>query len=175
MNAFNIAERCAAARCVCTATIALGSLLWLGACRDTERAATSAPAPAASFSAQLIVTAPPVGDSVATATVRVDNPGAVRIASMTATVIYDTLRVHYLGDVPQSDGALRATNGARGRVVVAAAHPTGFDDAALATLRFASRDTLALQAMTLQFTEVHLSDARDVRALMAVSPTRVVK
>lgn len=170
MIAFSMKPRDARA-----AVLALGSLLWLAACRDTERAALSAPAPAATLSAQLLVTAPLVGDSVATATVRVDNPGAVRIASITATIVYDTLRVRYLGDGSRSDGALRAANATRGRVVVAAAHPTGFDDAALATLRFASRDTLALQAMTLQFTEVHFTDARDARAQMAVSPTRVVK
>jgi hypothetical protein len=59
--------------------------------------------------------------------------------------------------------------------MVAAAHATGFSGERVATLRFASRDNEAYRTLLLQLTELHLTDATDVRDRVAVRPPVVVR
>jgi hypothetical protein len=150
-------------------------LLALAACRDTEGAASIAPTPSTSRIAQLEVSSTLPGDSVITVSLVVSNPGPVAIASITASIDFDTTRVRYLSEVSLSDGGLHAANAERGRVVVAAAHTTGFSEPTLARLRFVARDSAAIQSLQLRVSELHLTDAHDARAQLTVSPTAVIK
>ncbi len=176
-------------------TAALGASLLLTACRDTLGDGAVSPSPSARPSAQLLVTPAMSGDSVITVDVRVSGvhtsgelaTAAAKVVSMTAAVEYDTTRLRYLNDVSPSDGALRAVNAARGRVMIAAAHATGFPSDVFARVRFVQRGmqlsvplsdaaTAALYAsLTLQLSELHLSDATDVRERTAVLPLAVIK
>jgi len=154
---------------------AVGAVLALAACRDTESAASIAPTPRLSRSAQLEVSPALAGDSVITVSLRVLNPGAVAIASITASIDFDTTRVRYLSEVSLGDGALRAAHAERGRVVIAAAHATGFAEPILAQLRFVARDSAAIRSLQLRISELHSADAHDARTQLTISPTVVIK
>ena len=95
--------------------------------------------------------------------------------SMTAAVAYDTTRLRYLSDANPSDGAMRAVNATRGRVMIAAAHATGFTGDVFARVRFVARDASAAQTLLLQLSELHLSDGTDVRGRTTVLPMAVTK
>ena len=171
--------------------VAFGASLLVTACRDTPGDGALNPLPDARLSAQLLVTPPMAGDSVIMVDVRVsglDIPGtlaelAPKVVSITAAVEYDTTRLRYVMDVSPSDGALRVVNAARGRVMIAAAHTTGFPGDVVARVRFVQRGaqpsaTAAARAyasLTLQLTELHLSDATDVRERTTVLPLSVIK
>ena len=144
------------------------------ACRDREGAGV-APTPTVLRSAQLEVSPALAGDSVFAVSIRVTNPGAVAIASMTASVDFDTTLVRYLSDVALGDGGLRAANAVRGRVVIAAAHATGFAEPVLARLMFVARDSSAARSLVLRISELHLTDAHDARAQLMMLPTVVLK
>ncbi len=173
-----------------TATVlglALGVSLLATACRDTLGDGAVSPLPSARPSAQLLVTPAMAGDSVITVDVRVsglETPGeTAKVVSMTAAVEYDTTRLRYLNDVSPSDGALRAVHAARGRVMIAAAHVTGFPGDVFARVRFVQRaeraggtaTAEAYSSLTLQLNELHLSDATDVRERTTVLPLGVIK
>ncbi len=151
------------------------ALIALAACRDTDGAASIAPTATDTRSAQLVVSPALPGDSVVTVTLRMVNPGATAIASITATIDFDTTRVRFLSDASLGDGALRAANAVRGRLIVAAAHPTGFAEETVARLRFVSRDSVAMRSLALGVTELHLTDARDARTTLRIIPTAVGK
>lgn len=154
---------------------AVSVVLVLAACRDTEGAASIAPTANAARIAQLEVASALPGDSVITVSLVVANPGAVAIASITASIDFDTTRVRYLSEVALSDGGLHAANAKRGRVVIAAAHPTGFGEPTLARLRFVARDSVAIRSLQLRVSELHLTDAHDARAQLTISPPAVIK
>ncbi|MDQ8172344.1 MAG: hypothetical protein P3B76_06640 [Gemmatimonadota bacterium] len=159
------------------------SLLAIGACRESMSDAAVAPVPAAPPSAQLEIRSAAAGDTLITVELHVrglhsaDAAGAVPALpiSVTASVQYDTTRLRFLADDSPGDGALRAVHAAAGRVMVAAAHATGFSGERFATLRFASRDNEAYRTLLLQLTELHLTDATDVRDRVAVRPPVVVR
>ncbi|MCC6242678.1 MAG: hypothetical protein IT353_07535 [Gemmatimonadaceae bacterium] len=147
----------------------------VSACVENEANRSVAPAPASQLSAQLTVTLPVANDSMALATIHVVNPGAIALASLTAAIVYDTTRIRFVSEASPPDGALRAANASRGRVLVAAAHTTGFAAERVAVLRFVSRDSAALREMAMQITELHLTNAADVRGAVTVAATRVVR
>jgi hypothetical protein len=68
---------------------------------------------------------------------------------------------------------MRAVHAARGRVMIAAAHATGFTGDVFARVRFVARDASAGMSLTLQLSELHLSDATDLRDRTTVLPTAV--
>lgn len=157
----------------------LSVALVASACRDTLGDGAVSPLPSAPPTAQLVVTSAVAGDSVITVDVRVSGvitvDNAAKPVSMTAAVAYDTTRLRYLADASPSDGALRAVNASRGRVMIAAAHATGFTSDVFARVRFVSRDASAATSMSLQLSELHLSDATDARGRTTVLPTVVLK
>ncbi len=162
---------------------ALGASLLATACRDTLGDGAVSPLPSAQPSAQLLVTPAMAGDSVITVDVRVsglETAGEIaKAVSMTAAVEYDTTQLRYLSDVSPSDGALRAVHAARGRVMIAAAHATGFPSDMFARVRFVQRGVTAgastYSSLTLQLSELHMSDATDVRERTTVLPLAVIK
>ena len=172
-------------------SVAFGASLLVTACRDTPGDGARTPLPGVRLSAQLLVTPATAGDSVITVDVRVsglDTPGelaelAPRVVSITAAMEYDTTRLRYVMDVSPSDGALRVVNAARGRVMIAAAHTTGFPSDVFARVRFVERGATmsaaaaarAYSSLTLQLSELHLSDATDVRERTTVLPLSVIK
>ncbi len=162
-------------------------VLLASACRDTLGDGAVNPLPSTQATAQLLVTPAVAGDSVITVDVRVSGLNGVgevaKAVSMTAAVAYDTTRLRYLADVSPSDGAMRAVNATRGRVLIAAAHATGFGSDVFARVRFVVRDVGAYAnasanvyaSLSLQLSELHLSDASDVRDRTAVLPLAVIK
>ncbi|WP_411282166.1 hypothetical protein [Gemmatimonas sp.] len=171
--------------------VALGVSLLTTACRDSLGDGAASPVPSAQGSAQLVVTPATAGDSVVTVDVRVsglETPGEMagfgpKVVSMTAAVEYDTTRLRYIMDVSPSDGAMREMNAARGRVMIAAAHASGFPNDVFARVRFVHRGASsgasaragAYSSLTLQISELHLSDATDVRERTTVLPLVVIK
>ena len=163
--------------------LAMGFVLVATACRDTLGEGAVSPLPSTQATAQLVFTPAVAGDSVITVDVRVSGlsgaDNAAKAVSMTAAVQYDTTQLRYLADVSPSDGALRAVNAARGRVMIAAAHATGFTSDVFARLRFVSRSVArseqAAATLSLQLSELHLSDATDIRDRLTVLPTAVLK
>ena len=163
--------------------LAMGFVLVATACRDTLGEGAVSPLPSTQATAQLVFTPAVAGDSVITVDVRVSGlsgaDNAAKAVSMTAAVEYDTTQLRYLADVSPSDGALRAVNAARGRVMIAAAHATGFTSDVFARLRFVSRSVArseqAAATLSLQLSELHLSDATDIRDRLTVLPTAVLK
>lgn len=157
------------------------------ACRDTLGDGAVNPLPSTQATAQLLITSAVAGDSVITVDVRVSgldgtdgsSNAQAKAVSMTAAVAYDTTQLRYLADASPSDGALRAVNAARGRVMIAAAHATGFTGDVFARVRFVSRSVArserAAATLSLQLSELHLSDATDVRDRVTVLPTVVLK
>ncbi|WP_309672511.1 hypothetical protein [Gemmatimonas sp.] len=163
--------------------LAMGFVLVATACRDTLGEGAVSPLPSTQATAQLVFTPAVAGDSVITVDVRVSGlsgaDNAAKAVSMTAAVQYDTTQLRYLADASPSDGALRAVNAARGRVMIAAAHATGFTSDVFARLRFVSRSAArseqAAATLSLQLSELHLSDATDIRDRLTVLPTAVLK
>ncbi|QJR36186.1 hypothetical protein [Gemmatimonas groenlandica] len=161
----------------------LSFALAASACRDTLGDGAVNPLPSTQATAQLVITPAMAGDSVITVDVRVsglDGMGAsssaqAKAVSMTAAVAYDTTQLRYLTDASPSDGALRAVNAGRGRVMIAAAHATGFTSDVFARVRFVARSEQAAATLSLQLSELHLSDATDVRERLTVLPTAVLK
>jgi hypothetical protein len=149
------------------------------ACRDTLGDGAVNPLRSTQPTAQLVVTPAVAGDSVITVDVRVSGlsgaaesaNGQAKAVSMTAAVAYDTTQLRYLADASPSDGALRAVNAARGRVMIAAAHATGFTSDVFARVRFVARSERAAATLSLQLSELHLQDATDVRGRTTVLPT----
>ena len=162
-------------RVIAACSIALAAT----ACRDTLGDGAVSPQPSTQPTAQLLIVPAVAGDSVVTVDVRVGGltgtTDAVNAVSMTAAVAYDTTRLRYLADASPSDGALRAVHAARGRVMIAAAHATGFTGDVFARVRFVARDGRAALALSLQLSELHLSDGTDVRSRTTVLPTAVSK
>ena len=158
---------------------ACSAALLATACRDTLGDSAISPLPSTPPTAQLVIMPAAPGDSVLTVDVRVSgltgSSDAVKAVSMTAAVQYDTTRLRYLADASPSDGAMRAVHAARGRVMIAAAHATGFTGDVFARVRFVARDASAGLSLTLQLSELHLSDATDVRGRTTVLPTAVSK
>ena len=150
-------------------------VLLVTACRDGATSGAIAPAPTTPQTARLVVEPPAPTDSVITVAVRVSRPTAQRIGSMTAGIVYDSTRLRFAGDVSPADGALRAAHASRGRVMIAVAHASGFDDDVLARLRFVARDSVAFRSLGLQVTELHLLDASDVKGKLSVLPVEVVR
>lgn len=156
------------------AVIALTALT-LAACHDTPGTDGTAPAPSTQRTARLVVEPAVVGDSVLTVAVRVSRVAEQRVGSMTAAVLYDTTRLRYLDDASPTDGAVRAAHAAGGRVLVATAHPLGFDDETVARVRFVSRDSAAWRSFVLQVRELHLLDAADARRTLQTLPVEVIR
>ncbi len=161
--------------CRFAAPIAVSALIVAAACRDGATSGAIAPTPTTQQTARLVVEPSHLADSVVTVAVRVSRPAAQRIGSMTAGIVYDSTRLRFLGDASPADGALRAAHASRGRVMIAAAHVSGFEDDVLARIRFVARDTLAYRSLGLQVTELHLLDASDVKAKLSVLPVEVVR
>lgn len=159
------------------------SLLAFSACRESMRDASVAPVSDTPPSAQLEVRSAAAGDTLITVALHVRGLREANAAgaapalpvSVTASVQYDTTRLRFLADDSPGDGALRAVHAAAGRVRIAAAHATGFSGERLATLRFAARDDQAYRTLLLQLTELHLTDATNVRDRVAVWPPVVVR
>lgn len=147
----------------------------IAGCRDGANNGAIAPTPTTQQTARLVVEPPAPTDSVITVAIRVSRPTAQRIASMTAGVVYDSAVLRYAGDVSPDDGALRAAHANRGRVMIAVAHTSGFDDDVLARIRFVARDSLAYRSLSLQVTELHLLDASDVKAKLSMLPIEVIR
>ena len=158
---------------------ACSAALLATACRDTLGDSAISPQPNLPPTAQLVITPVVAGDSLITVDVRLSGltgtNDAVKPVSMTAAVQYDTTRLRYLADASPSDGAMRAVHAARGRVMIAAAHATGFTGDVFARVRFVARDASAGLSLSLQLSELHLSDATDVRDRTTVLPTAVSK
>ena len=162
---------------------ALSGALLMSACRETLGDGAVSPLPNTQPTAQLVFTPPAVGDSVITVDVRVSGllgvgesaSGQAKAVSMTAAVTYDSTQLRYLADASPSDGALRAVHAARGRVMIAAAHATGFTTDVFARVRFVTRNVNAASTLSLQLSELHLSDATDLRGRTTVLPTAVIK
>jgi hypothetical protein len=156
---------------------ACSATLLATACRDTLGDGAISPQPNLPPTAQLVIMPVVAGDSVITVDVRLSGltgtNDAVKPVSMTAAVQYDTTRLRYLADASPSDGAMRAVHAARGRVMIAAAHATGFTGDVFARVRFVARDASAGLSLSLQLSELHLSDATDVRDRTTVLPTAV--
>ena len=160
---------------------ALSGTLVMSACRETLGNGAVDPLPSAQPTAQLVLTPAAAGDSVITADVRVSGvqgvgesgSGRAKAVSMTAAVTYDTTQLRYLADASPSDGAMRAVHAARGRVMIAAAHATGFTTDVFARVRFVARTAGATTSLSLQLNELHLSDATDMRDRTTVLPTAV--
>ena len=168
--------------------VALSALMLLAAgCKDTLGEGAVDPLPSTQLTAQLLVTPGVGGDSVITVDVRVNGLHGVgelaKAVSMTAAVAYDTTRLRYLADASPSDGGMRAVNATRGRVLIAAAHATGFTTDVLARVRFMVRDAgtkaaanvNVFSSLALQLSELHLSNASDARDRTAVLPMVVIK
>ena len=166
--------------------VALSALVLLAAgCKDTLGEGAVDPLPSTQPTAQLLVTPGTGGDSVITVDVRVSGLHGVgelaKVVSMTAAVTYDTTQLRYLADASPSDGAMRAMNATRGRVLIAAAHATGFTSDVLARVRFVVRDASTkanadvFSSLALQLSELHLSNANDARDRTAVLPMVVMK
>jgi hypothetical protein len=156
--------------------VVVGALVAMAsACRDGATSGAIAPTPTTQQTARLMVEPPIPSDSVITVAVRVSRPTAQRIGSMTAGIVYDSTRLRFLGDVSPADGALRAAHASRGRVMIVAAHTSGFDDDVLTRIRFVARDSLAYRSLGLHVTELHLLDASDVKATLSVLPVEVVR
>ncbi len=157
----------------------VGLALVATACRDQLRDGTVDPLPSTRPTAQLVLTAATAGDSVMSVDVRVSGlSGAGEMAkavSMTAAVAYDTMQLRYLADASPSDGALRAVHATRGRVMIAAAHATGFSSDVFARVRFVVRSPSAASTLSLQLNELHLSDATNMRDRTEVLPPAVLK
>ena len=169
-----------------SAIAAISTLVLLaGGCKDTMGEGAVNPLPSTQATAQLLVTPAEAGDSVITVDVRVSGLNGVgnsaKAVSMTAAVAYDTTRLRYLADASPSDGAMRAVNASRARVMIAAAHATGFTGDVLARVRFVVRDggasasAIAYSSLALQLSELHLSDASDARDRTALLPLAVIK
>ncbi len=164
-------------------TAALSLVLVASACRDTMGDGAVNPLPSERPTAQLVFTPAVAGDSVITVDVRVSGLSGTgesanaqaKAVSMTAAVAYDTTQLRYLADASPSDGAMRAVNATRGRVMIAAAHATGFTSDVFARVRFVARNASAATSLSLQLSELHLQDATDVRDRITVLPTAVVK
>lgn len=164
------------------ATAALTLALAASACRDTLGDGTVNPLPSERPTAQLVYTPAMAGDSVITVDVRVSGLSGTgesanvqaKAVSMTASVAYDTTQLRFLTDASPSDGALRAVNATRGRVMIAAAHATGFTSDVFARVRFVARSEQAAATLSLLFSELHLRDATDARDRIAVLPTVVL-
>ncbi len=153
------------------------ALMLLSACKDTLSDATLAPVPSMQPTVQLALMTTAAADSVITVELRVNGVSlaGAKAVSLTAAVVYDTMRLRFLNDESPSDGALRAVNAARGRVMIAAAHATGFSDEVYAKLRFVARDARAHESLSLQLNELHLADATDMRGRTTVLPLVVIK
>lgn len=160
--------------CRFAAPVAVSALVVMAAaCRDG--ATSGAIAPTTQQTARLVVEPARAADSVITVAVRVSRPTVQRIGSMTAGIVYDSTRLRFLDDVSPADGALRAAHASRGRVMIAVAHVSGFEEDVLARIRFVGRDSLAYRSLGLQVTELHLVDASDVKATLSVLPVEVVR
>lgn len=104
------------------------------------------------------------GDT-ALVTVVLDVTGDVgRIGSFTGRLKFDHAAMTYVSESPISDGTLRASNRGTDEVRVAGASSTGIDRAALASFRFAVRDTLALHTLRFDLEELHELARTDMRA-----------
>ena len=160
---------------------ALSGALVISACRETLGDGALSPLPNTQPTTQLVFTPAAVGDSMITVDVRVsgllgaDNAASIQAkpVSMTAAVAYDSTQLRYLADASPSDGALRAMHAARGRVMIAAAHATGFTSDVFARVRFVARTANAASTLSLQLSELHLSDATELRGRTTVLPTTV--
>lgn len=166
----------------------------LVACHDNSDGNGLAPSPSPQQAVQLRVEPAIPGDSMITVTVRVSTSAAVptrsprgtsrreatglaasRVASLTASVFYDSTRLHFVQDVSPTDGALRAARAQHGRLQIAAAHALGFDGDAVARVTFRARDSAAYRTLRLQVSELHLLDASDARPHLTVLPVEVVR
>ncbi len=155
----------------------VAALVLLGACRDTLSDAAVAPVPSMQPTVQLALTKGAAADSAISVELRVNgvSTASAKAVSVTAAVLYDTTRLRFLRDDSPSDGALRAVNATRGRVMIAAAHATGFSGEVYAKLQFVARDARAHETLSLQLNELHLADATDMRSKTAVLPLVVIK
>jgi hypothetical protein len=145
----------------------------IAACRDLERGVSANPQPAMPPSVQLALEPRAAGDSSMVVGVRLVGLDSPSVVSLTAEVVYDTTRVRFAFDGSPDDGALRAVNASRGRVMLAVAHATGLTGDVAARLRFIARDTSAFESMALTVRELHRRDATDARQALTLSPPRV--
>jgi len=145
------------------------------ACHDTPRTDGTAPTPTTQRTARLVVELASTADSVFSVDVRVSRIADQRVGSVTAAVLYDTTRIRYVDDASPSDGAVRAAHASGGRVMVATAHPLGFEGETVARMRFVARDTAAWRTFVLQVRELHLLDAADARGALQTLPVEVIR
>jgi hypothetical protein len=146
--------------------LALGLLS--AACRDSGSLGGAAPAPTERRAASLGIEQ---RDSTVVLALRLTGFGAVRVASVSAQVDFDTLAMRFVEDASRSDGGIRAVRDARGRIMLAAAHAEGFPEEVVAQLRFVARSAEPTRVLALTVTELHLVDATDARAGLVVSPS----
>lgn len=149
--------------------------MFVAACRDTPGADGTAPTPVAQRTARLVVEPIATTDSVISVELRVSRVADQRVGSVTAAVMYDTTRLRYFGDASPSDGAVRAAHASGGRVMVATAHPLGFESETVARVRFVAQDTVAWRTLVLQVRELHLLDAVDARRALQTLPVEVIR
>ncbi|MGQ0648909.1 MAG: hypothetical protein ACT4P7_15230 [Gemmatimonadaceae bacterium] len=150
--------------------IGLWSLSFLS-CHDPRQGIVISPGTNASVTVAALVVGRESGiDSLVTVSLRL-NPGSAvgRLGSLTGSVGFDTLRLRFLGDATDSDGAVRAVHAKQGLVRIAALSTSGLVSPVV-KLRFSVHDRAALATLVLQISELHTLDATDVRGSLVISP-----
>lgn len=144
--------------------LSLPLLLAVSACRDT--AAFAVPKPSTRRVAQLSVSQT---DSLVTVTLRVSGFSAVPIASVGGFIDFDARVLRYVGDSTAVVGGAHASRDAGGRVMLAAAHPRGFAEEEVISLRFVALRTTASPQLALTLHELMLIDGANALPMVAVS------
>ena len=152
--------------CATAAGLVLG--FGLQGCRDTDRLA-SAPGAAARRTITPHVIVAPDGAS-AVLTLALDVHGDVgRIGSFTGRLRFDATQLAYDGEVPLTDGTMRASNPGEGVIRIAGASLSGVDVAQLASFRFKVINAAGLSAVQFDIEEVHELSRANVTALVVRS------
>ena len=136
------------------AALATSAAIMFAGCRDSRALVppSGRESPRA-IEPQVIVSADGGGYVV---TLAVELRGDVgKIGSFTGRLLYDPARLAFDGEVPRTDGTLRAFNPGSGVIRVAAASQSGLDLLHLAAFRFKAADPAALQTVRLELEEVH--------------------
>ncbi|MBV6522020.1 MAG: hypothetical protein MNPFHGCM_02164 [Gemmatimonadaceae bacterium] len=112
----------------------------------------------------IISTATPrVGDDVVVL-VRVDaGPEVQPIASFTARLHYDPLRLRFVREQDPGDGAVRVLNPQDGQVRMAGIAQRGFAGGKLVAVRFTALANNVSEGLAVTFDELHAIDREDLR------------
>ena len=131
-----------------------GALAIAAGCREGTSVSTPMQEPAPLAIATRVVVER--SGSSALVTLVLDVPAAMdRVGSYTGRLAYDTTALHFVDETSLGDGALRASNAARGLVRVAGAAPGGITPARLTVLRFEVIDAKGLDGLRFGLDELH--------------------